>query len=109
MIPAPKRRWFRFSLRTLFVAAAIVGVAVSWFLWNVQQVANRRALLAYVEQHGGYTMDEPMKPWKRVPVLWHWLGAEPVGEIYLHRSKFSFDDRDYVASMFPEASVFYSD
>ncbi len=54
-------------------------------------------------------MDASLKPWKRVPVVWHWLGAAPVGEIYLHRSKFSFEDRDHVASMFPEASVFYLD
>lgn len=107
MPPAPKRRLFRFSLRTFFVLVAIAAIAVSWFLWNVQQVANRKALLAYIEQQGGYSMNEPLKPWKQVPVLWGWLGAEPVGEIYLQRSKFALDDRDYVARMFPEASVFY--
>ena len=100
---------FQFSLRTLFIAAAMFGVVLFFYLWNVRQVAQRRELLLYIEQQQGYTMNATPKPWKRLPIVWHWLGAEPIGEIYLQSSKFSFNDREHVARMFPEASVFYID
>ncbi len=40
---APKRRWFRWSLRTLFVVVAVVGVAL-W--WHGQWLKQRDAFLA---------------------------------------------------------------
>jgi hypothetical protein len=41
MPPAPKRRWFRFSLRTLFV---VVTVGCIWLAWNVNIVQQRKAV-----------------------------------------------------------------
>lgn len=43
MTPAPKRRWFRFSLRTLFV---VVTVFCSWLGYELNWIRERHELLA---------------------------------------------------------------
>ncbi len=40
--PAPKRRWFRFSLRTLLVITALFGV---WLGYNVNWMRQRREFI----------------------------------------------------------------
>ena len=42
-MPHEKRRWFRFSLRTMFVAFTVVPV---WLGWNVYTVRQRNSALA---------------------------------------------------------------
>ncbi len=39
MTHAAKRRWFRFSLRTLFVVVTVFGV---WLGWEIKYVRDRR-------------------------------------------------------------------
>jgi hypothetical protein len=43
MTPAPKGRWFRFSLRTLFVVVTVFGC---WMGYEVNWIRQRRALLS---------------------------------------------------------------
>ena len=43
MTAPPKRHWFRFSLRTLFVVVTIFGV---WFGWQLKLVRNRKVILS---------------------------------------------------------------
>jgi hypothetical protein len=45
--PAKSRRWFRFSLRTLFVVVTVVGV---WLGWNMNIVRHRRELVEWSRQ-----------------------------------------------------------
>jgi hypothetical protein len=45
MTPAPKRRW-SFSLRTLFVAVAILGIAFSWIAYELKWIRDRHAFRA---------------------------------------------------------------
>ncbi len=49
MIFAPNHRWFRFSLRTLFVALTL---ACLWLGWNVNKVRNRKHLIKWADNHG---------------------------------------------------------
>jgi len=49
-IAKPRRRWFRFSLRTLFV---LVTVIACWLGWQVQVVQHRKAMLKQIETDGG--------------------------------------------------------
>jgi hypothetical protein len=42
----PKRRWFRFSLRTLFVLVTIVGI---WLGLQVRTVMHRKQMLAFLD------------------------------------------------------------
>ena len=50
----PNRRWFRFSLRTLFVLIAIFGC---WLGWQAHIVRERRELLQLVESQASDTFD----------------------------------------------------
>jgi hypothetical protein len=43
MTPAPKRRWFRFSLRTLFVVVTVLGC---WLGYELNWVRERRLFIA---------------------------------------------------------------
>jgi hypothetical protein len=55
---APRRRWFRFSLRTLFV---VVTVLACWLSWNRSLVQRRRPFLEMAQSSGGIillTFDE---------------------------------------------------
>ena len=45
----PKRRWFRFSLRTLFVLTTVFGVAMCWFERQLEIVRHRKQLLALLD------------------------------------------------------------
>src|SRR4249919_3316018 len=47
MTALPKRRWFRFSLRTMFVVVTIFGV---WLGWQLNIVRERKAILVEMEQ-----------------------------------------------------------
>ena len=47
MTAPPKRRWFRFSLRTMFVVVTIFGV---WLGWQLKIVRERKAILREILQ-----------------------------------------------------------
>src|SRR5436190_19364866 len=89
-IPAPsRRRWFRFSLRTLFVLMSLACVAV-WVgpdLWLVYQ---RRAMRKWITDRGGtvtllswYMYPGELYPAIRIPQIREWMGDEAVAEISL--------------------------
>ncbi len=42
----PKRRWFRFSLWTLFVLVTIIGVGAGWVLYQLNWIRQRHELIA---------------------------------------------------------------
>lgn len=46
-----KRRWLRYSIRLLLAAVTIFGL---WFGWQVQIVRERRKLMNWAADHGGY-------------------------------------------------------
>ena len=108
MIERPKRRWFAFSLRTLFVVLTALAI---WFGWNLYLVRQRKETARYLIMQGGvYVFDyaseaQPLRPWKPLPLLFSWLGAEPVARIHLPKSNFSDEDRQQLQSLFPEATV----
>ena len=45
MTPAPKRRWFRFSLRTLLLLVVLIGIPLGWVGNRVNWIRQRRAFL----------------------------------------------------------------
>ena len=59
----PKRRWLRFSLRTLLIFMLVVCVAVGW---KFERVRKQRVAVAWVQEMGGTVYYEPHGPgWPR--------------------------------------------
>jgi len=46
----PRRRWFRFSLRTLFVLVAVVSIVLGWVESNRRWIRDRHNALNYAQQ-----------------------------------------------------------
>ena len=49
----PKRRWFRFSLRTLLVLMTVLGAVFGWLGVRVNRARKQREAVAWVQQLGG--------------------------------------------------------
>jgi hypothetical protein len=49
----PRRRWFRFSLRTLLIVVTVLSVTLGWVGWRLQQVRREQATIAWVEEMDG--------------------------------------------------------
>ena len=104
------RRWFRFSLRTLFVLLTLFGV---WLGWNLPQVRKREAMLRYLNMpssplpRASITPGHTDKPWKTMPYSWYLLGAEPIETILVYGSLTAADLRE-LERLFPEADVIES-
>jgi hypothetical protein len=106
------RRWFRFSLRTLFV---IVTLFACWLAWQLSIVRMRQSALRQLKALPGVEVTTaaawgrlfptaPPVPVARIPMYRTWLGDEAIQEI----SHFHFVNEAEVqrlANRFPEARV----
>ena len=43
--PRPKRRWYQYTLRTLFVLMTVLAVALGWYVHRVRQ--QKRAMVPF--------------------------------------------------------------
>jgi hypothetical protein len=113
MTAAPKRRWFQWSLRTLFL---VVTVFCCWLGWNLSWVRERERVRQDIGWRGatirtpGFHADVNRRMPKTaspttMPAIWTFLGAEPWGSIDLPESEFTEDDRRRIQALFPEADV----
>jgi hypothetical protein len=112
----PKRRWFRFSLRTLFFVVMGVCAALAWVSLNIRQVRERDSMLQRINSQEDnveglitlHTVDEE-KP--KLPLLWRIFGAQPlvITDIRLSRENWTAEEIAKIESLFPEADIFVSD
>ena len=109
MTERPKRRLFRFSLRTFLVLFTAFAI---WLGWNVHQVQRRKAVTNYIGSFGAgarITYGEPVRPWKRLPVMWRLMGVRSVRSIELTGyelcDELTDDDRQQFIASFPEAWI----
>ena len=102
MTPATNRRWFRFSLRGLFVTVTVVGVCLAW---QTSIVATRKAFLRtrVVRYNGDLMLGNPGKPGASIPFYRRWLGDTLVEHMRLR----SLDDVDEANALFPEAAIHF--
>ena len=52
MTPAPKRHWFRFSLRTLFVVVTVFAVPLGWVAYQLNWIRQRREFIRAQAERG---------------------------------------------------------
>jgi hypothetical protein len=110
----PRRRWFQFTLRTLFVVATAFGV---WLGWERHRVAEREAVAQLVlARHGvidnsnegnadflvaNYQLLVGDKP-NRIPRIWLYMGARPIQRLMVPLGEFSLEERRRIKAAFPE-------
>jgi hypothetical protein len=116
MTLAPKRRWFRFSLRTLFVVVTMFGVSLGYELNWIRQ---RHEVLADPKVHFYFEVgeDDPFSAAPTVPVNAPWflrlLGERGVASINIMYPTTSTRplseseelERARVSRLFPETTV----
>ena len=59
---APKRRWFRFRLRTLFVVVTVLALACGWFGYELNWLRQRRRVISQpniIGAKGSYFLEAP--------------------------------------------------
>jgi hypothetical protein len=109
MSEVSRRRWFRFSLRTLFVVVTVLGC---WLAGALQQLHRRQAVRLSVESGDGYFMvglndnlAERIRgePLRKVPFALRILGGQPAQVILLTQEQSR--DSEEIAAVFPEAVV----
>ena len=49
----PRRRWFRFRLRTLLVMVTALSVPLGWVGWELDQRRKEKKIIALIEEMGG--------------------------------------------------------
>ena len=94
MVEKPRCRWFRFSLRTLFV---LIGVLCLWLGYVTNQVRERRAALAELQGRGAavVTVTEwssslsfsgMQQPIPEISPVRRWFGDEAIQSITYYTS-----------------------
>jgi len=74
-LPKPKRRWFQFRLRTLFVLVVVAAAPCVWLKAKLDRKQKERVAIAEIESLGGF-------------VLYDWENADqegPPGPAWLRR------------------------
>ncbi len=109
-----KRRWFRFSLRTLFVIVTAFAILMGWIAWNVSQVREREKFFRRLmddeqEALAGIRRIRRVGEEARPPFIWTLLGARPQDKINLSREQYTDDEIRQIENLFPEADICVSD
>ncbi len=95
----PKRRWFRFSLRTLFMLTTLVAI---WLAWSLNWISNRRAFVRDSIDAPGLVLRKDRRPVAAPALLWI-FGETGAQYVYV-----ATDDEAIVRQairLFPEAEV----
>jgi hypothetical protein len=58
----PKRRWFRFSLRTMFVVVTLFGVAAGWVAYQLNWIRQRHEFVS-ARHSGQFAIGFVKAPW----------------------------------------------
>ena len=106
--PKRKRRWFQFSLRTLFAVVTATAVTCAYVAREAAVVRARQAWAADVRTfvffehprefaHGDHSQSPSL--------IRHWLGDETRKVVVVGTSD-SIAEKQFAATLFPEAAVY---
>jgi hypothetical protein len=112
----PRRRWFNFSLRTLFI---LVTVLCCWLGWEMSVVRSRQAALSRIKGNMAFSVTTAQSYRERwpagmsvptlatIPLVRRLLGDEAIQEIVVHRwfQSFSEEELSRLTRAFPEAQL----
>jgi len=87
MADTPNRRWYQYSLRSLFVLTTLVAACCSWYAYEMNEAAKRRAAIMEINKLGGMVSyyDASQPQFGGEPQRWYsWL-RKTHGDKYLGR------------------------
>jgi hypothetical protein len=110
--PNPKRHWFRFSLRTLFVLVTIFGVGAGWVAYQLNWVRERhkflRTLAGDAKERSSFLRSEVPhlypQPKRTLPIVARIIGEQPYSLIILPQS-YNQMLIEEARSLFPESII----
>jgi hypothetical protein len=65
-----KRRWFRFSLRTLLAAFTVVAILFGWVAWRLERARHDQQVLADLSPFSSVSYNMPMSSPGRLKTMW---------------------------------------
>jgi hypothetical protein len=104
----PKRRWLRFSIRTMLIAVTILCIGLSWLGWQISVVRERRIVLGLARSlHAVVDQADSRSPTTdiRLSPIRSWLGDVAVFQIQLLEKEGSAEERETIIRSFPEAKI----
>ena len=114
MTQAPKRRWFSFSLRTMFIVVTVGGC---WLGWHVEHARNCARLLRDLNSRGAIIQTSLLSTgaiyWqdasrgeKTTSWMWRLLGFGQIDQLFLADGHFTNVDVDQLEALFPKAHFY---
>jgi hypothetical protein len=103
MTAVPNRRWFHFSLRTMFVVVTLVAVPIAWLGAEIQWLRERQAWRN--DDHANTVRGWYGGSLRKVPWLSQQFGEGPMLWWELLDSAWTEEDRVVLQRLFPEAEV----
>lgn len=106
MTPAAKRRWFRLSLRTLFVLVTAMACCIGWVIDQLNWIRQRRELLERDNVAIPILDFLTLNEWNYPPWPLGWFGAPAANApVFCLPAETSDDELARVQALFPEATV----
>jgi hypothetical protein len=105
----PRRRWFRFSLRTLFLLVTLAAVSAGWVSWSLNWIRQRQSALRTDGIQGNpnslHTIyDKPQTP------SGLWIFGEVGQSTLIVQGGLISKDRSFeLRELFPEAELWIRD
>jgi len=108
----PRRQWYQFGLRTLFVAVTIIAVAFGWIMQEMKHVQQRNEYRDWLFRAGpsfySYDALPPVTPLSTKPRISFWrrlLGDAAAWRLNLPRDA-SLAETQRARELFPEAEIY---
>ena len=98
MIANPKRRWFRFSLPTLFVLVTVIGIGAGWVAYQLNWIRQRHNFL----NTGDIASEVPPPGFSDSAAIWplSWFGETAPNLIFAAVAKMK-----RAQALFPEVTI----
>jgi Leucine-rich repeat (LRR) protein len=87
--PKPRRRWLQFSLRSLLVLLAVLGVGFGWFAYTINRARERREAQTAICKLGGW-IDYESAPAGLTGKAMAWLESLAGEELFLKVTEIDF-------------------
>jgi hypothetical protein len=110
--PKPRRRWFSYSLRTMFVVVTVFAI---WLGWELSYIRERKDAIArlgepeclFIASTGELRNMNPGNEAliATIPIWRRWLGDEPMAQVCLDAAQDS-SLVEKLVELFPEADLY---